>query len=783
MKKKKLHININTRLLLYFLFVTILPLAILALSTTFLIHYSLNEKSEQEISDKMSSLLAIYNNRFKSYRNIIDSDSFKEITINIEKRNIQNLKKNLNKIEDNNGLSFAVLYDANQTKIASISTKEQLILYPIEKPNDSIQNMFTNVEETNVSLSTEIINLKFLQSMGLQNKVLLKKELDSQKDFGLLAQIAILSIYKDVEKNEPPEPTIASPIPIEDSANIETTTNKILLGYLLVGNKINSDQDLAKLIVDMPNIAVNIAQSDYVIASNEKIPFDVASLGNNQTQKIFLDSEYTGEQFINDEWYRLDVKPLANFNKENVAKIVIGLPNTIFRSLKEQNSMLILQVSIIIAIGGLILAFLFTKNITDPISNMVEAVRHIESGDMTHRLNIPTEDELGELAISINQMAGALEERKNEIEEYNRILLDQKTKLETMFNYSADGIMTLNNKKEITSVNPVIVKWLKTDLENILGKHFYEVIKYKQDPGKYKENDYKVDDIEELNNIIKYYPDASINEIELEISYSAIKVNDEAIISYVLILRDVTKRKETEELRENFIATLTHDLRTPLLAGVHTLEYLLQGSFGKLTEKQEYITKQLIESNEGLLRMVNTLLDTYSYESGKYSLVKREINLNKLVDSCINELQSLAKDKNQTILFTSSSLQFLVIADRQEIKRVITNILSNAIMHTQENGIIEFNITQQEQSAKVSIKDNGVGLSEKDQEKIFNRFARGGRTLRKIGTGLGLYLSKHIIEAHCGKIWLESKLEKGSIFYFTLPLSQKGLERLQNDEN
>ncbi|MGD9581064.1 MAG: HAMP domain-containing protein, partial [Vampirovibrionia bacterium] len=726
MARKKLHVNINTRLLLYFLFVTILPLAILALSITFLIHYSLNEKSNQEISDKMNSLISIYNNRFKNYKTIIDSDQTLSLVEYIEKNNINSLKKQLTTIEEKNDLSFAVLYNAKLEKIASVSTKDPLYLYPIKKNILSIQNMLTNKTKDDFMLSTEIIDLKSLKDMGIQNKIYLQQETPVQKDFGMLAQIAITTINKYTPSNE----INNNNIDVNNTENIENNSNKTIVGYLLIGNKINTDADLSKLIIDMPNIAVNIAQDNIVIASNEKIPFDLTKLNTKQNQQVFINQEYTGEQFIDGQWYKLDAKPLTNHANETVAKIVVGLPDTIFRSLKEQNSNLILQISIIIAGGGLILAFLFTKNITDPISNMVEAVDHIKSGDLSHQLKIPAEDELGKLAISINEMAGALEERKNKIEEYNKILFDQKTKLEAMFNYSADGIMMLDKNRRITSANPVICKWLETNIDSILGKYFYEVITYKQDPGKYRDNIEKVESIKDLYEITKQYPDASINEIDLEISYSTIKIDSEGIINYVLILRDITKRKETEELRENFIATLTHDLRTPLLAGVHTLEYFLSGSFGELTEKQKYITKQLIESNEGLLRMVNTLLDTYSYESGKHSLVKREINLNKVIDSCINELQSLAKDKNQTILFSSTDNQFMIIGDRQEIKRVVTNILSNAIIHTDENGIIEFNITKENQFAKVSIKDNGVGLSEKDQEKIFNRFARGGRTLR-----------------------------------------------------
>lgn len=790
MQKKKLQININTRILLYFLFVTILPLAILALSSTFLIQYSLNEKSEQELSDKIEALQTQYYKIFNNYKNIVTTDSYIKLHTLILENKTFSISKTLLKIKETHQLNFVILFDENLTIKKTISDTNTLILYPLKEERSGIKEMFIAASEGSLPVATEVLTAKQLKLMGLNNKLVLKQDNNNKINYGLLAQIAILPVYKknigkylhnteelEINNNNQNTPNNKKVQPeTKDSQNLKP------IGYLLIGNFINSNEDLSRILKDLPNIPVNIMQSNIIVSSNANIPFDLSSLEINKTQKIFSSQNYKGEQFVNNQWYRIATEPIKNYNSDTIALIIVGLEEDIFRSLKNKNSLLMLQVAVLIAAGGLILAFLFTKNITDPISKMITAVRSIESGNLAYTLEVPTEDELGELALSINQMAEALEARKTEILNYNKILLDQKTKLETIFNYSADGIMTLDNDKKITSINSAIIKWTDLETKDILGKYFYDIINFKNDPTVTFTSSIRIEDISDLTVVNKYYPSAQINNIEVEISYSPIKLEKEPLMSYVLILRDVTKRKETEELRENFIATLTHDLRVPLLAEVHTLEYLLKGSYGELSEKQKYITEQLISSNQELLRMVNTLLDTYSYEAGKQSLVKREINLNKLIQESINELKYLAEDKKHTIIFEDSSSTYMITADKQELKRVIVNLLSNAIIHTPENGTIEFILTTQESFAVVSIKDNGVGLSEKDKEIVFQRFARGGKTLRKVGTGLGLYLSKHIIELHGGKIWVESKLQEGSTFSFSIPLPKKEMESTQHDQ-
>jgi len=251
-----------------------------------------------------------------------------------------------------------------------------------------------------------------------------------------------------------------------------------------------------------------------------------------------------------------------------------------------------------------------------------------------------------------------------------------------------------------------------------------------------------------------------------------IKTNDELDYlsrSFNNMVVTLEKRRELEIQRDDFIATLTHDLKVPLFASVQTLEYLLKGSYGDISDKQRYVISHLIINSTSLLNMVNSILDSYKYEAGKQSLIKKTVNLNNLINECISEISPLVQEKNHELEFNNFAPDPEALVDRQEIKRVIINLLSNAIVYTQSKGKINIRTEKKENAIVVSISDNGVGIPEDSLKTIFERYSRSSKTLRKIGTGLGLYLSKYIVEAHGGKIWVESKENEGSIFYFTVP--------------
>ena len=233
-------------------------------------------------------------------------------------------------------------------------------------------------------------------------------------------------------------------------------------------------------------------------------------------------------------------------------------------------------------------------------------------------------------------------------------------------------------------------------------------------------------------------------------------------------------QQELDRLRDDFIATLTHDLRTPLLAAIQTLRFFVDGSLGELTEKQQNLLNTMIQSNQDMLGLVNALLEVYKYESGQLMLCRENFVLKDLITQCTMEINSLLEQKG-LILRVSNFEARKIYGDKQEIKRVLSNFLGNAIKHTGHNGEISILVEFNDNEVIISVEDTGIGIPEEDIPKLFKRFSQGTGTKRSTSTGLGLYLSRQIVEAHGGKVWLESKVNEGSKFKFSIPF-EKSLE-------
>lgn len=237
------------------------------------------------------------------------------------------------------------------------------------------------------------------------------------------------------------------------------------------------------------------------------------------------------------------------------------------------------------------------------------------------------------------------------------------------------------------------------------------------------------------------------------------------------LLKDIKKLKELEQIREDFSATLAHDLKIPILAEKNTLQFFLKGVFGEVSEKQKQALENMQESNKDLLNLVNTLLDVYKYDAVPTELKKAPANINALIVESLNEISPLAVKNSHTLENKIQGEIPLLNIDKNEIKRVILNLLNNAITYTQHGGVISICHEINNSEVIIKIKDNGKGISESDIDKVFDRYFSKDIKFRKVGTGLGLYLSKQIIEAHNGKIWAESMPDKGSTFSFSLPLA------------
>ena len=242
------------------------------------------------------------------------------------------------------------------------------------------------------------------------------------------------------------------------------------------------------------------------------------------------------------------------------------------------------------------------------------------------------------------------------------------------------------------------------------------------------------------------------------------------VIGTVGLARDITEIKEIAVQKETFVATLTHDLKVPTVAQIRALELLLKGSMGQLQDEQSEILEQVLNSCKYMLNMISTLLSTYRYDDGIKKIHYEEFDFINLVSECCNEIACLAKEKEQTLLIKNKSTQNLISADRLEIKRVITNLISNAIYYSLNNSPIEISMEEINNEIILLVNSHSQVIQAEILENLFNKYVSNAPKVQN--SGLGLYLSKQIITAHNGHIIAESDEINGNTFGFRLP--QKG---------
>jgi len=239
------------------------------------------------------------------------------------------------------------------------------------------------------------------------------------------------------------------------------------------------------------------------------------------------------------------------------------------------------------------------------------------------------------------------------------------------------------------------------------------------------------------------------------------------------------KENSIEEKRKTFIASLIHDLKTPNIAQIRAIDLLLNKNFGELSNEQQEIIFQIKNSCKYMNRLIFTILDTYSYENGEKKLIYEKFNIKELTENVLNEISYLAQEKRQKIVVSSNMKRGILMADKLQLKRVITNLIANAITYGQKNSEIKIKLREEEQNIKFEIENIGKYYTKKEISEIFKKYKTAKSQYQKTSTGLGLYLSKKIISKHKGKIFAKSRENCLCTFGFNIP---KNIEKEIKDK-
>lgn len=387
------------------------------------------------------------------------------------------------------------------------------------------------------------------------------------------------------------------------------------------------------------------------------------------------------------------------------------------------------------------------------VNNTVNSVRYGNLSTKIDQIELPNYQNLSE---SINRMVETLSDREKMIVEYQGELTRQNKFLEAVINSLSDGILIVDEHFHILRITPQIANWFKEDGKTLIGKNLSNYIQPKKNvkPDRFKEDEI----------FIKNDSASSFEATSMKLSL------DDRKKRFVVIIKETTNEKELEKLREDFVATLTHDLKVPIVAESNILDFLINGKFGEINEKQYEAISNMQVCNRELLELVQILLETYKISEAGIDVEKVDIDLVPFISSIISEMQSITEKSGFKINF-SHEQNLHVFADSMQLKRVIKNLINNAFSHSESKKDVDIKLTQIPDFITISIIDYGKGISKENIDKVFNKYYSTAKKFRKIGTGLGLYLSQQIIKSHGGEIIVTSEEGINTEFCVKLPTS------------
>lgn len=458
-------------------------------------------------------------------------------------------------------------------------------------------------------------------------------------------------------------------------------------------------------------------------------------------------------------------------NETPVGAVTVGLSGSIISQIKSTTRASLLFVFMMVWVVFAFVILINTYLITRELRILQEGVKNISTGNFGYKIEgQDVSSEVRELFNAFNDMSAKLHiyEEQN-IEQ----LTLERNKLESILMSIANGVVVCDDNDKVVLVNNHAQKLLEVDDKQILNT---QIQQYIDTSGNYCFKD-KIEQFKDTPlEIIEKKPiefNITVDEKVIKSIISPMFSRSKDYVGYIIVLIDMTKEAEMEQMRAGFISNVSHELRTPvtvLRSYIDTL-YNYGNEFDYETQKEFIgtINQEIIRLN----RMVNDILD-FSRLEANANMEKEQNNLSTLVDECVGQVGVLLKDHNLKINIEKRAELPEFMFNYDAIERALTNYLSNAIKYSPENGTITvgLDLNKENNQAVVTVTDEGCGISEENQKKVFNRFYRVENNTHTIkGTGLGLNLVKTTIEKHHnGKVFVHSQEGHGSTFGFTLPI-------------
>ena len=426
---------------------------------------------------------------------------------------------------------------------------------------------------------------------------------------------------------------------------------------------------------------------------------------------------------------------------------------------------LIVVAALCALVAGAVLVW-FPRMVLRPIDELKKGIKEIASHNYGKRLDFTGNREFESVAESFNNMAAKLDEyRRSSLDD----LMTAKTRIEAIVNSLHEPIIGLDPRKTILFMNREALSVLNLP-ETVIGRDAAEVA---------LANDLLRRLLRELygekknagQEPLKIYADNKESYFQMEdtpLYIMPVGSREQQFVGNLIVLNNITKYKELDSAKTNFISTVSHEMKTPISSILMSLQLLGDNRLGQLNEEQKQLVGSIRESSDRLLNITGELLNMTQVESGKLRLMPKVIKPVELIDYAVKATQVLAERFRCFVEVEYPEKISKLFVDNEKIAWVITNLLSNAIHHSPENSRIIVGAVQHEKAVEIFVQDFGRGIDPRYHKSIFERYFRVPGT-KVQGSGLGLAISKEFVEAHGGTISVESGIGKGSRFSILLP--------------
>jgi two-component system phosphate regulon sensor histidine kinase PhoR len=500
-----------------------------------------------------------------------------------------------------------------------------------------------------------------------------------------------------------------------------------------------------------------IAPDGHVVAESERDPADLDDHGKRpeveeaRTAPFGVKTRYS--KTVQKNMMYVAVRTTDNPEVEFVR---VALPVSDVQAQAASLAHLVWSAAGAMAALALIVTWILTRRLVQPLQELTASAEQIAGGAYGHKVYIERRDELGQLALAFNHMSLQLAEQFAQLDE-------DRQQLRAVLSGMVEGVIAIDAEQNILFANERAGQMLEFPTKAAAGRKLWEIVRQRA--------------VQDMVKAAMHTPSDESRHLEFaepigkSLMLHVAQLPGEPTRGAVLVFHDTTELRRLERLRQEFVANVSHELKTPLSVVTACIETLMEGGIDDLENRGRFL-QQIFDQAQRLHLLILDLLSLARIESGDQQWTLQPVSIGELAQACVERHQARAQAKKQTLLLDAPE-SATVVADEEALAEILDNLIDNAVKYTPEGGTIRLRWWQEDDACCIEVEDTGIGIPQADLPRIFERFYRvdKARSREMGGTGLGLSIVKHLVQAMQGTIRASSELGKGTKFTIRLPLS------------